>query len=72
MTDDKMNLGLSILSKYKKQTMGQMFQILAENGFNKDESVAVISEKCKEATVPMYDEHGFLNEIDRHKKRQES
>ena len=72
MTEERMNLGLSILEEHGNQTMGQMFKILAENDFDRQESIAVIAERCKEATAPMYDEHGFLNEIDRHKKRKES
>lgn len=69
MTEERMDLGLSILEKHGNQTMGKMFELLADGGFDRQESIAVISERCKEATVPMYDEHGFLNEVDRNKKR---
>ncbi len=66
--------GLEILERYDKngKTFGQQMEYLISKGATRKEAEAIFIEYLKATVPPTYDEHGFLNEIDRHKKRKES
>lgn len=66
--------GLELLKKYNRngKTFGQQIEYLISKGTTRKEAESTFIEYLKATVPPTYDEHGFLNEIDRHKKRKES
>ena len=66
--------GVELLRKYDRngKTFGQQIEYLISQGATRKEAEESLTALLRETSIPIYDEHGFLNEIDRHKKRKKS
>ncbi len=66
--------GLELLKKYDRngKTFGQQIEYLISKGATKKQAETALTALLRATAIPIYDERGCLNEIDRHKKRKES